>query len=262
MPKQITRLLIVFVIFVGLFLLVRSFLIPDSFGDFGHYRANSIKENAAHSIKYVGAAACKTCHKEIDTVKNAGVHAFINCEACHGPGYKHIGDPKANKLNKPGERADCGKCHSKNASRPLAQKQVDLEKHNTGNKCIKCHNPHSPGMKFNVPGKQDTTGAKGEAKKIDDANCATCHSDKGTLKKSGVHKTVECQSCHGPGGNHVGSPASAKLKIPHGREFCGKCHGKGIAPATSKIKQVDLKEHNVDGVCTDCHNPHSPFKDF
>ena len=45
MPKLIFRLFITFVVFVGFFILIQHFLKPDSFGKYGHYRANSIDDN-------------------------------------------------------------------------------------------------------------------------------------------------------------------------------------------------------------------------
>ena len=143
MPKQIIRLLIAFALFVSLFIVVKHFLVPASFGDIGHYRANSIKENADHPVKFIGSAVCATCHEAIDTTKASGKHKGLACESCHGPGYQHDQDPSI-KLFKPGTREFCGRCHSKNSTRPDFIMQQDLKEHNPDNKCIECHNPHNP----------------------------------------------------------------------------------------------------------------------
>jgi len=45
MPKQIQRLLIVFAVFISLFLVARHYLVPKTFGDLGHYRADALKDN-------------------------------------------------------------------------------------------------------------------------------------------------------------------------------------------------------------------------
>ncbi|MCX6230117.1 MAG: multiheme c-type cytochrome [Bacteroidetes bacterium] len=145
MPQQVKRLLIAFVIFVALFLGVRHFLVPKTFGKYGHYDAKALEANAAHDVKYIDAQDCSNCHTDIDSLKMAGKHAKINCQTCHGPGYKHLEDPSANPLIKPTERAFCGKCHEKNAARPTnIIKQQDLSKHNPDSKCVECHNPHQP----------------------------------------------------------------------------------------------------------------------
>ncbi|MFZ4400562.1 MAG: multiheme c-type cytochrome [Bacteroidales bacterium] len=144
MPKQLQRLLLAFLIFISLFLIIRHFLVPESFYKYGHYRGDALKDNEAHEIKYIDAKECENCHTDIDTLKLSGSHKNINCQTCHGAGYKHILDPTANVLIKPTERAFCGKCHSKNAARPKNIKQQDITTHNPGIKCVECHNPHQP----------------------------------------------------------------------------------------------------------------------
>ena len=145
MSQQIQRLIIVFLIFISLFLVVRHFLVPKSFGKYGHYDAQALKDNESQEIKYVDSKECATCHSDIDSLKTSGSHKAINCQTCHGPGYLHIQDPSANQLEKPSERKFCGNCHSLNAAKSKSIiKQQDLSKHNVENKCIECHNPHQP----------------------------------------------------------------------------------------------------------------------
>jgi ribosomal protein S27AE len=256
MPKQVIRLLIAFVIFVSLFLLARYLLVPKSFYKLGHYRADAIDDIKNLEAKYSDSLTCRKCHKTEDSIKMGGVHHGINCQTCHGPGYKHVIDPKKNPLTKHTDREFCGKCHNENAARPAFIKQVNLLKHNTKSKCIVCHNPHSPGFKLILP-KTDSTKKSGSGTQIDDATCGKCHNAEYTKKQSGVHKVNNCVMCHGAGDKHINDPAANKLLKPKGRAFCGQCHGTGST--TSGIKQIDLKVHNPDGDCTDCHNPHSPM---
>jgi len=147
MPQQLKRLLIAFLIFTSLFLVVRHFLVPKDFGKYGHYNPAALKNNESHEVKFIDPKECATCHYDIDTLKISGSHKDINCQTCHGPGYKHIEDPTKNVLIKPTERAFCGKCHEKNAARSgKTIKQQDLSTHNPGSKCVECHNPHKPNM--------------------------------------------------------------------------------------------------------------------
>ncbi len=253
MPKQIQRLLIVFAIFISLFLIARHFLVPKTFGDLGHYRADALKDNKDHEMKYIDTAQCSTCHADISSVKYAGVHKKINCQTCHGAGSKHIGDPTNNLLDKPTEREFCGKCHSKNIARPSSViKQIDLTKHNVGNKCVKCHNPHTPEIKIVIAGV--------DSKKDDPAVCIACHEKINNIKMTGKHKPLACQICHGSGLDHIKAPSTKNITKPSKREFCGKCHGKGLAPASNFIKQIDLKEHNTDNKCVECHIAHNPLE--
>ena len=141
MPKQLQRLLILFLIFVAIFLVVRHFLVPESFGKLGHYRADALKDIQALDTKYIDIKQCAECHPEIDSSKKVSHHRNINCQTCHGPGNKHIQDPSANPMEKNTERKFCAKCHSLNAARKNI-KQQDISKHNTEGKCVECHNPH------------------------------------------------------------------------------------------------------------------------
>jgi hypothetical protein len=144
-PPQITRLAIVFAIFISLFLLVRHFLVPDTFGEYGHYRGDALIDNALVEIHYSGQQACFECHQDVEDLKTLDVHSEIHCETCHGPGQKHVVSSDPADILKPAGREFCGLCHSKNAARRQdAVFQVDLNEHNVGKICIECHNPHQP----------------------------------------------------------------------------------------------------------------------
>jgi hypothetical protein len=78
-------------------------------------------------------------------MKSEGFHSKLSCEGCHGAGYKHVENPKDEKLVKPDSREFCSNCHSINLARGKdAVTQKELKEHNTGEKCITCHNPHQP----------------------------------------------------------------------------------------------------------------------
>jgi hypothetical protein len=144
-PPQIPRLALAFAIFISLFLVLRHFLLPDTFGQYGHYRAASLIDNAAFEIHYAGHRACLECHQDIEDLKAQDVHSSIHCEICHGPGQKHVVSGEASDILKPSGREFCGRCHQKNAARSKdAVFQVDLAKHNIGKNCVECHNPHQP----------------------------------------------------------------------------------------------------------------------
>ena len=146
MPVQLKTLLPLFAIFLILFFIVRSFLIPESFGDIGHYRANYIDEIAAHETNYAGKAACKECHEDIFELLESDLHAGLTCEVCHGPGSKHILEMDNMELiHKPLEREYCLICHFPNpAKNSDLIKQIKNEEHYPEkNRCIDCHNPHA-----------------------------------------------------------------------------------------------------------------------
>jgi hypothetical protein len=157
LPPQLKSLAIAFAIFIIAFLFVRHLLIPDSFGEYGHYRAASLEDNANIAIKYSGQDACFDCHQDIQDQKSEDVHSGIHCEICHGPGEKHVESGEASDIIKPDGREFCGSCHAKNAAKPqFTIIQVDLSKHNIGKDCIECHNPHQP-WKMNEENLQDAS---------------------------------------------------------------------------------------------------------
>jgi hypothetical protein len=144
-PPQLTRLAIAFTVFIAMFLVLRHFLVPDTFGEFGHYRGASLADNQLPEIHYAGQVACLECHQDVEDLKKEDVHSEIHCETCHGPGQKHVTSGEAKDIVKPSSREFCGNCHGMNAAKPKsAVFQIDVNKHNVGKNCIECHNPHQP----------------------------------------------------------------------------------------------------------------------
>ena len=143
MPPQLRVLLILFTAFVIAFLIVRRLLIPDSFGDLGHYRADALEEISNLEIAFAGKETCIACHDDINEIIQTDVHANISCEVCHGPGARHADSMEAADIQKNGTREACGLCHSTNPARPSnIITQIDLKEHNIDFNCIDCHNPH------------------------------------------------------------------------------------------------------------------------
>ncbi|MGH9581620.1 MAG: tetratricopeptide repeat protein [Bryobacteraceae bacterium] len=108
--------------------------------------------------------------------------------------------------------------------------------------------------------------------------CLTCHGEPGTLgagKEGGVH----CETCHGPGSNHLldiakGQPSGgiinpAALSTRASIAICAECHagfGRHLDPSPGDLliaNQVTALEHSECFIqsggrlaCTTCHNPH------
>jgi hypothetical protein len=144
-PPQLKRLGLAFAIFISAFLILRHFLVPKTFGQYGFYRGASLEENEQIPVKYAGQKVCFDCHQDIEDLKQQDVHSDISCETCHGPGKKHSENGDITILEKPVSRESCGICHSKNAAKQQnAIYQVNLKEHNVNKKCIECHNPHQP----------------------------------------------------------------------------------------------------------------------
>ncbi len=145
MPSQLKRLFPLFILFIGLFLVVRHFLIPESFGQYGHYRGDALQEIASLETVYADKEDCVACHDDIGEQLSSESHAGLSCLICHGPGGAHVEDPQADNIQKEGGRAFCGRCHDFSPTRPIdVVFQVDIQTHHTEKTdCIECHNPHT-----------------------------------------------------------------------------------------------------------------------
>jgi uncharacterized CHY-type Zn-finger protein len=139
------RFAFLFVIAFGVFLVIRHFVVPKSFGEYGHYRGAAIAEIAARPVNFAGHETCETCHADILAVKAPGKHANVNCEACHGPLAKHAEDPSIQppKLD---TAVLCVRCHAASAAKPKNFPQISADEHSGGVPCETCHQPHSPAI--------------------------------------------------------------------------------------------------------------------
>jgi hypothetical protein len=135
-----------FVLAFLVFLVVRGYVVPKTFGQYGHYRAAAIGEIAQHPVKFAGHQTCESCHSDIADTKTKGAHAHVNCEACHGALAKHADDPASVTPTKPDTLVLCTRCHTASAARPKSFPQVNPADHMGGVPCETCHNPHSPAM--------------------------------------------------------------------------------------------------------------------
>jgi hypothetical protein len=88
--------------------------------------------------------------------------------------------------------------------------------------------------------------------------CLECHDDIQTKLLKDAHKTIGCESCHGPSSAHVADPDSdAKKPDKKNTTSCLRCHEANPSrPATQK--QVNPKNHYVGEKCIECHVPHQP----
>ena len=142
---HLLRFAFLFVVAFAVFLVVRHFVVPKSFGQYGHYRGAAIAEIAARPVHFAGHEACETCHTDILDMKKTGKHANVNCEACHGPLATHANDPSITppKLD---TATLCIRCHAASAAKPKGFPQVDADQHSGGLSCETCHKPHNPAL--------------------------------------------------------------------------------------------------------------------
>jgi hypothetical protein len=87
--------------------------------------------------------------------------------------------------------------------------------------------------------------------------CGACHVDQMDIKLAGYHKSLACETCHGPAADHAENPEGVKPYAPRDRSFCPKCHAYDAARPTG-FPQINPTEHNPVLACITCHNPHDP----
>jgi hypothetical protein len=181
----------------------------------------SVLENAlGRSMLYAGETQrCFSCHTTASTTNRrfdpGHLIPGVTCEACHGPGAKHLAAMKAGKMEQglkaildpgqlnPVDQVDfCGACHrtyvdvvlSKTSGiRNLRFQPYRLErsqcwiKSNNGLTCLNCHNPH-------LPRERDLASY--------DDRCLSCHQRGHSVGdrsfKTCTVSTNNCVSCHMP----------------------------------------------------------------
>jgi hypothetical protein len=142
MPPQITRLVLLTIGIVTSFLTARHFLTPVSFGQYGHYRGDALREIAAREPYWAGRGMCGDCHADHVKKLAAAEHKGLSCEDCHGPSRAHVENPEV-KLPKM-SFGQCVRCHEASPSRPAWLHQINSHNHYTGQTCVECHMPHQP----------------------------------------------------------------------------------------------------------------------
>ncbi len=144
MPTHIQRLLLLMAGFIVLAIAAAILLTPESFYEFGHYRADSVAEIAAQEMKFRGTDSCQECHEERHADWTAGTHKVVKCEVCHTAARDH---PADGLLPVPSETVKlCTLCHEKMPARPAAQPQIVVVEHAGEEQCVTCHDPHSPAL--------------------------------------------------------------------------------------------------------------------
>jgi hypothetical protein len=141
---HLVRPAIVLLAGLALFLLIRSAMVPKSFGQYGHYRAAALDLLRRRPAAFAGQAECVVCHDEQAKLRGAGKHAHVACEACHGPQARHAADFVNLKPTLPDVATLCARCHEKDPAKPKDFPQVAAADHSGGMLCNNCHQPHNP----------------------------------------------------------------------------------------------------------------------
>jgi len=146
MQPHLKRVIVLLVIALIAFIFIRSLIVPDSFGQYGWYRGESVIDNRNLQVGYAGSSSCgeENCHKTIYSIWVGSRHKAVNCEICHGPSNDHVNNVRIMPEPANESREYCGLCHFERAARPANFPQIDPETHGENLRCAYCHNPHKP----------------------------------------------------------------------------------------------------------------------
>jgi len=87
--------------------------------------------------------------------------------------------------------------------------------------------------------------------------CGACHPSQYATKRAGYHRSLSCETCHGPAREHTKNPVKVKPEVPQGRKFCPLCHMYDPSRPLG-FPQINPVAHNPMKPCITCHNPHDP----
>jgi hypothetical protein len=78
--------------------------------------------------------------------------------------------------------------------------------------------------------------------------CAECHEDQVAIKNRSFHRTVSCETCHGPAAEHAREEADEDPPLPTGRDLCLTCHSFLVSRPTG-FPQIIEERHEPAKLC-------------
>jgi DmsE family decaheme c-type cytochrome len=205
---------------------------------------------------YVGVARCKLCHEQEQEHWGPTLHGRLfeyaprtplearGCESCHGPGGRHVVDPRPGTIVAFTRTATastdemngmCLQCHAGGARIYWRGSSHESQ----GLACGDCHNPM---------GQQSVRGL--EARASSSRTCFPCHPQQRLdfAKRSHMpllEGKIACVDCHEP----HGSATDPLIRADDVTQLCTGCHADKRGPF--------LWEHPpVVESCLHCHRPH------
>ncbi len=280
--RHTTRLFLVIGIALVLAVIVRSQLVPESFGEIGHYRADAIEEATQFELRHLGREACAECHDDIVDLHAKDAHARVPCESCHGAGAKHVAAEGDGEIHRPEGKQVCLICHRMLAARPGEFAQIDVEAHfafvgveDPQTLCVDCHSPHEPlFMDRDLRqarlhplihrcrdchiGRTDDTLPRPEGHPAI-FECDYCHAEVAAGFAERPHNGVRCTACHL---FFKETESAGRILRDSDPRFCLLCHRDAPFRSDDAPPGIDWPDHretmaeddnDLDKRCIDCH---------
>ena len=264
-----------FLIAIGILgFFARWILRPASFGEIGHYRADSLVEMLNLELVHQGKEVCRECHDTIYEIHEKDIHFSVQCENCHGPGNIHVkyhqGELELiskNLATMPKEYTleGCLFCHRELLARPRTYAQVNRTEHyeflhvtDEETNCIACHNPHEPLFLLDEVSQarvhpiiyecdvcHDIQPTR-DYKEVEDHPvifvCGDCHPAVVKDFTDHEHSFMRCTACHL---YHPENETSGRIFKISNRRFCLLCHEEKPFKHKEQLPQIVWPEHLV-----------------
>ncbi len=270
----------------------RSVAVPETFGEYGTYRAAAVTEAMERAPRHVGEAVCEECHDDIVAIHDKDVHVHVQCETCHGPGSTHVEKEDGTEIIRPQGKEFCLTCHRLLLARPGPFPQVRWKEHFefVGVKdetidCTACHDPHEPlyldrdihsarlhpliqrCRDCHVGMQEDSSAKPPDHPQV--FECGYCHEEKVKDFARRTHAKVSCTTCHL---FIKESSFSGRIIRDADPRFCLLCHRDAEFRSVNSAPGIDWPAH-LDDVkegpedegkrCIDCHRDriHAPVSE-
>lgn len=263
-------------------IVMRLLLVPDSFGEHGHYRAEAIADALVGEADHVGRTTCADCHDDIVDLHTKDAHAAVQCETCHGPGATHVDSGGDAGIRRPEGNAACLVCHRLLLARPGDFPQIEVADHfrfvgvgDPATPCVDCHDPHEP-----LYMDRDLRTARlhplihrcrdCHAGRTDESlprpadhpaifRCDYCHAGVAADFAERPHSAMRCTACHI---FFRESEFAGRILRDADPRFCLLCHRDTDFRSETAPPSIDWPEHredmamdetDLDKRCVDCH---------
>ncbi|MFB3922271.1 MAG: multiheme c-type cytochrome [Terriglobia bacterium] len=203
----------------------------------GHPRTPpaSLEDGLGRYLPSFEAKLCFGCHSTAAIIDNrlqpGELIPGVTCEACHGPGARHVAAMKAGKLDE------------KQIFNPAGLKAVD-----SVDFCGACHRTWWDVMfmgsvgSINVrfqPFRLEKSRCWKESGRDARLACVSCHDPHQQLVRDEASYDPKCLACHGPASASTGAAQAKAHPCPVATRDCVKCHMPKVEPPEAHFAFTD-----------------------